>query len=184
MKLYNKAAADYTEAIRLMPGQAFFYGSRAYSFVKTGKIDKAVKDFGIAIKLAPDQYLNYLSRGLLLVSEKQFGVLEDFKEASRLGPDDSQCHLRLAWLLSTCPDSRFRDGRKALAEATRACTLTSWKNRSCLEALAAASAEVGDFDGAVKWQSQALELLPKDGEEYLRCHRRLSLYEIKVPYRD
>jgi tetratricopeptide (TPR) repeat protein len=180
-----KAIADYTEAIRLMPQQAFLYGSRGHVFIKTREIEKAINDFGMAIKLAPNQHVTYLSRGLLFVSEKQFGrALEDFRDASRQGPDDFECHRSLAWLLATCPDSRFRDGKQALAEATRACTLTGWKNGSCLEAMAAASAEVGDFDSAVKWQSQALDLLPKEGEEFLRCHRRLSVYEIKQPYRD
>lgn len=185
MRLYDKAVADYTEAIRRKPGDGMLYSFRAYTLMKDYERDRAIDDYSMAIQLTPDNALNYSFRGRLLQQRKQFKrALEDFGEAVRRKPDDWTYHYDLAWLLATCPDSRIRDGKRALTEATRACTLTKWKSAPCLEALAAAAAETSDFEQAVKRQSQALALLPKHSVDYQDCERRLSLDEIKVPCRD
>jgi hypothetical protein len=69
-----------------------------------------------------------------------------------------------ASLLATCPDSRYRDGELAVRDATVALNLarerrqltTNWKHRMYLETLAAALAERGDFDAAVRVEQEAL----------------------------
>jgi tetratricopeptide (TPR) repeat protein len=184
-RLYDKAIDDYTQAIRLEPRDDVLHSLRGFALIKSGEIERSIDDFGTAIRLAPDKPNHYLSRGLIFADKKQFDrAVADFTEATRRGPNDQSAHRRLAWLLATCPDSRIRDGKRAMTEATRACELTNWKNAHCLEALAAAAAETGDFAFAIKWQSQALALSPDKSDESMWCRIRLSLYEIKQPYRD
>jgi len=91
----------------------------------------------------------------------------------------------LAWLQATCPIAEFRDGAKAVENATKACELTDWKNFSYVDALAASYAEVGDFDSAVKWQKNAIDLLAEDTSVELRSayESRLDLYQSGKPYR-
>ena len=67
--------------------------------------------------------------------------------------------------------------------ATRACELTKWKNPRFLNTLAAAQAEAGDFDAAVKSQERAIELLT-DERQKDDYRSRLVLYQAKKPYRE
>ena len=60
-----------------------------------------------------------------------------------------------AWIWANCPDANLRDGRRAVKSATKACELTEWKVALHLATLAAASAEVDDYDSAIKWQTRA-----------------------------
>ena len=101
----------------------------------------------------------------------------------RRDPGYAGSYNQRAWIWATCPEARFRDGKKAVESATRACELTDWKEADVLDTLAAASAEAGDFDAAVKWQEKAQGLYwdALDKEQGLA---RLSLYRAKKPYRE
>ena len=87
-----------------------------------------------------------------------------------------------AWLRATCPDETYRDGAKAIEDATKACELTGWNDLYCLDTLAAAFAEAGQFDKAVECQEKAIELAPDDEKEDLGT--RHKLYQERQPYRD
>jgi tetratricopeptide (TPR) repeat protein len=71
----------------------------------------------------------------------------------------------LAWLLATSPDPAVRDGGLAVEFAQKACHLTALKYRFGLESLAAAYAETGQFDQAIRYQERAL-MLPTRPESY------------------
>ncbi|HEX3869765.1 MAG TPA: hypothetical protein VHV77_04985, partial [Pirellulales bacterium] len=103
-------------------------------------------------------------------------------DALRLHSDDAQLHNERAWLLATCPDDEFRDGREALASATRACELTKWKAWGFLDTLAAAQAECGEFDSAVETQQKAIDLAPDHERADLKS--RLDLYVAGKTYLD
>jgi Zn-dependent protease len=83
-------------------------------------------------------------------------AIADYREALRLQPKQATAHNNLAWLLAVCPVDELRNGQEAVELATSACNATAWSNPSCLGTLAAASAELGDFDNAVRWQKRAL----------------------------
>ena len=100
----------------------------------------------------------------------------------RISFDLSFASNRYAWLLATCPDAKLRDGAKAIELATRACLLTNWRFAECMETLAAANAEAGKFDDAVKWQSKVIEQFPSIFRAKERSSR-LELYRSKKTYR-
>jgi hypothetical protein len=88
----------------------------------------------------------------------------------------------LAWLLSTCPEGRFRDGKRAIEIATEVNERTRWTSGIVLEPLAAAYAEAGQFDQAVRYQLKALQdpnFASRDDSL-----QRLQLYRQKKPYRN
>jgi nucleotide-binding universal stress UspA family protein len=101
-----------------------------------------------------------------------------------VNPRDAGAYNSYAWLLATCPDDRLRDGKKGVAFARKACELWGWEDPSGLDTLAAAYAEDGQFDEAVKWQKRALEVLGYSGRQGEAARLRLELYQAGRPYRD
>ena len=90
-----------------------------------------------------------------------------------------------AWVLSTHPNDKVRNGPRAVELAVRACQLTDFKDLSALDSLAAAYAEIGRFDQARKWVDTLIALAEKHGHGALadRVARRAALYRNNQPYR-
>jgi hypothetical protein len=88
-----------------------------------------------------------------------------------------------AWLLATRLDAKDRDGKKAVESSTKACDLSEWNDAYCVGTLAAAQAEAGRFDDAVKWQTKANGMY-SDADAKRKGEERLELYREKKPYRD
>ncbi len=59
---YDKAIAEYTEAIRLDPTLAQAYYNRGFAYLNKGDYDKAIAEFTEAIRLHPQNPSFYLSR--------------------------------------------------------------------------------------------------------------------------
>lgn len=111
-------------------------------------------------------------------------ALAEYDRAIKLDVMSHYMHGDYAWILATCPDQRFRDGKKAIASATQACELTEWRGPMSLDTLAAAYAENGDFAQAVAWQQKAIALLPADSPVRAGYLGRLTLYRAGRPYRE
>jgi hypothetical protein len=89
-----------------------------------------------------------------------------------------------AWQLATCSKDDLRDGKTSLLHATKACELTKWKNPICLDTVAAAHAECGDFEAAVRWQTKALEIGFDDKATSEKARHWLELYRSGKPRRE
>jgi tetratricopeptide (TPR) repeat protein len=182
-KEVEKAMIDFDEAIRLDPLFSAAYIARGHAWSSQKEFDKAIAEFDDAIRLDPDGASTYTGRGYAWSQKKDFEkAIADYDKAIRLDPDAFDALNGRAWLWSTCPDPKYRDGKKAVETAKKACELTEYAEAMILDTLAAASAETGDFDSAVKWQAKALELL-KDEKERSDFRARLELYQQKKPYR-
>ena len=78
----------------------------------------------------------------------------------------------------------MRNGLKAIQTATKACLLTKWQNARYIDTLAAAYAEQGDFQKAIKFQKMALSFDGLDQEVIQGMRQRLADYQDLRPYRD
>lgn len=181
---YKQAIADYDVAIGFDPMFVEAYTNRGDAWRKLKHYDKAMADFNEAIRIDPYHMTAYLYRGRTLSDRKAFSkALADYQEALRLDPKDGRTLQALAWLWATCPDAAYRDGDRAVDAATRASDMVGGKSPFALAVLAAAHAERGDFEEAVKCQEKAMDMLKIDeskahNQECLRC------YKAKSPYRD
>lgn len=90
----------------------------------------------------------------------------------------------MAWFLATCPDSKYRDGKKAIEYAKKAIEEEKDERQDYFNTLAAAYAEEGNFQEAIKAQEKAISLL-KEYEEETRAEyeKRLSSYKAEKPWR-
>ena len=83
---WDRAIADFSEAIRLKPGLAEAFGNRGNVYRKKGQFDRAIKDYDRAIHLKPDGAQVFADRGLAYERKgEQNHALKDFKKAYALG---------------------------------------------------------------------------------------------------
>jgi tetratricopeptide (TPR) repeat protein len=186
---YDKAIADYTDAIHFEPDYIAAYNDRGNAYGDKGDWDKAIADENEAIRLNPNFVEAYYARGGFCAHKGVYDrAIADFNKAIRLKPDFVEAYVSLAWLLAVCPDVNARNGEYAVDYALKACELSAWKDDSILGTLAAACAEAGRFDAAVKWQNKYLEshYLESNPSNDTRekARQRLSLYEQKRPYHE
>ncbi len=110
-------------------------------------------------------------------------AVQDYAKAVQLDPNHVQARCDLAWLQAACPVAEVCDKEQAIANSTKACELTNWKNHRCLATLAAVCAQVGDFTAAVSWQEKAIELLAGESSRWQGDYAaRLRLYTSGRPY--
>ncbi len=181
---YDKAIADYSEAIWLDPLAITAYHERGLAWQAKKEYDKAKIDYDLEIRLDPESAPAFTSRGFAWKAKGRFDkALADFKEAVELDPK-SHCALggqALIW--ASCPEAKYRDGSRALAAATRACEVSAWKSACCYSALAAACAQVGDYDKAIIWQTKA-NAIESDSSLKAEGEARLALYRVQKPFRE
>ncbi len=157
---------------------------RGIAFSEKKEYDKAIADLDESIRINPRDVDSHNIRGLAWIGKKEYDrAIDDFTSAVRIEPARPEAYDLRAWTWATCPEEHHRDGKKAVESATKACELTEWSDANYLETLAAACAEVGDFESAVKWQTKA-NALHADPEARKFGESRLELYQQKKPYRD
>ena len=187
---YARSIADFTRAIQLVPNDLSAYAYRAYAHRRHGDRARALVDATTAINLKPTEFYLWRPTALQLRAwayrtiGKQELALRDLREAVRLMPNNHAANDNLAWSLATCPEDRFRNGAGAVSAAKKGCELSHWKGVGCYDTLAAAYAEAGDFDQAVKYEKQSLSdssMAPKERQER---EKRLALFQQRKPFRD
>lgn len=98
-------------------------------------------------------------------------------------PDDPTVYDELAWLQATCPDSHFRDAKKAFENAKKGYEIDGGQGCRYDDTLAAAYAENGDFQQAREWAAKAItKAKSQKSKKIIGAH--LKLYQDRKPYRD
>jgi tetratricopeptide (TPR) repeat protein len=156
---HDEAMVDYEDAIKLEPSNATLYVARGNEWRRHVKLDLAMADYNRAIQVDPSYVHAYVCRALITKQRRAFAqAVVELSEISQMAPDNAEAHQALARILATCNNDTVRDGKRAIQEATRACDLTGWNDPLAVDTLAAAYAEVGDYQSAVKWQTKAIAL--------------------------
>ena len=183
---YDKALADCDEAHPARPAERHWPTAiAAPPGWRKGEFDKALADLQRGDPARPAECTSRGSTAACSGRGKASTTRPSptSTRSIRLDPGKAPGVQPSAWIRATCPDAKYRDGKQAVASATRACELTEWKDAITLDTLAAAYAEAGDFDAAVKWQTKANAMFP-EGKDKSEGEARLKLYQARKPYRE
>ena len=192
---WDALIANWNEAIANNPTNSFYMNARGSDYqIFIKDFEKAAADFTKLIQLDPTNSNYYACRANAYFSNGRYKeARNDFNQAIQLNPKESVFYSELANFLATCPDASFRNGKEALKMARKGCDLNQhledW-SPDCRDALAAAYAETGNFDDAIRFQKQSLDrVLNAQGwglleEDKQKMKDRLALFEQHKPYRE
>lgn len=194
----DAAVKDYDELLKLHPAptdggppsalRQLGLSNRGLVLAEAGKFDAALKSLDEAVEAG--HIPATLNRGWAHELKGDYKkALADYTTAGNYkSPADAYTGGLLAtnnraWLWSTCPDAKMRDGKYAVSCAEMVCNATSNREGMFLDTLAAAHAEAGDFKAAVTAQEKALEDAGYARKYGADAQKRLQLYKDKKPYR-
>jgi tetratricopeptide (TPR) repeat protein/membrane protease YdiL (CAAX protease family) len=182
---YDHAIEDYSEAAKLDPSDVRIFRQRAEALTHKKRPDLAASDLA-QIKASSKE--DFVARATIHEDAGEYRLaLDDYNRAVAVAPNDWESANATAWLLSTCPAAKVRDGNRALTMAKKACDLSSWQNAYVIDTLAASLAETGDFTQAVTWQERSIDLMKSQSgpaDVLQQARNRLDLYRKGQPYRE
>lgn len=84
---YDRAIADFSEAIKFDPSDALFHFHRGQAYAANDEHDKAIADYSDAVRLDPKMTLAYYQRGICYRLRSNYArAVADFTETIRLDP--------------------------------------------------------------------------------------------------
>jgi tetratricopeptide (TPR) repeat protein/tRNA A-37 threonylcarbamoyl transferase component Bud32 len=184
----HAALTSYLRLLAFEPQSERALGGMVEALRLCGDWEGAAEYAGALVHHHPQRATSHFKLGQVLGHQGDIaGAIASYCEAVRLNPKYALALNNLAWLLATHPDELFRNGAEAVELASRAVQLSpaTW---GWHDTLAAASAEVGDFEKAVATQRKVVEgvkTAPKpDPATVAAVEARLRLYEAWKPYRE
>jgi tetratricopeptide (TPR) repeat protein len=161
--------------------------SRGEISMRQHRWELAIQDFNAALRISPGFFIAAIERGKANERLGRYDLsLVDYDKVLSLHPmigSRGLAKTARAWLRATCPNPAFRNGKQAVVDAKAACNLCSWGDWDYIDTLAAAYAEIGDFDSAIKFEQKAISKAKKD-DDTKGAQQRLALYQQHKPYRD
>jgi tetratricopeptide (TPR) repeat protein len=152
---YDRAIADYTQAIKLNGKFVAAFNNRGVAYDRKGELDRAIQDFDQAIKLKPSPEAHF-NRGNAYLAKSQYAAaIDDYNAAIKLKPDFGQAYDNRCW-------SRAVVGilKPALADCNEALKLMP-SNAATLNSRGFVFLKMTQFDAAVSDFDAALRAEPK-----------------------
>jgi len=158
------AEEHYETTLRLSPGFAEAHSNLGNVLLRRGDLPGARRHYENAVESWPDFAEGHNNLGYVLSRLGEAGAaVTHYRRALALRPGLYQAAGGLCWILATNHDPALRDGAEALGHGERCALATNRRDPTCLECLAAAHAELGRFEEAVRLQSEALALFAPGG---------------------
>jgi tetratricopeptide (TPR) repeat protein len=124
---------------------------------------------------------------ILIALNRHYDAVKILETVIKTEPEDEVSINNLSWILSTSPVESVRNGKRALELAEKASQLTNYKKAYILSTLAAAYAEIGNFEKAIEWSEKSIEFAKDDenvSERIDDLRKELDSYKQKKPFRE
>ena len=158
---FDRAAADFTEAIRLKPDDAAARYGRATAYIALGDYAGAIADFDAQIQLDPGDPYSFNGRGLAYDEQGDYErAIADQDEAIRLKPD-----FAAAFEMRGAAYYDERQFDRAIADYDRAISLGS-SSATLYDKRGLAYYQQGDYSAAIADYSRAIRLERDDLPAY------------------
>ncbi len=183
----NEAVTHYNEAVSLKPDYLEAGSNLAKALAGQGKLGEAIERWEQLVRAYPGESLLHSNLGTAYRGLDQFDkAIAHLDQALDLEPSRVDVLNKLAWLLATCKDTRYRDPVRAVELAERGCKLTAHREPKLLDSLAAAYAGAGRFGEAVRTAERALEVakLLRAKELVADIGKRLEMYGREQAYHE
>ena len=160
-KDYDRAIADYSEAIRLAPDHARAFEARAKAYNSKFDYDRVIADYSEVIRLEPDNTAILKERAWIYqVKNDRDRAIADYTEVIRRTPGDAYAFSERGHAYEIKGDFE-----RAIADFNEAVKLKpdylSYSSRGH------AYDDMGDYDRAIADYSEAIRLKPDDEGSYL-----------------
>jgi tetratricopeptide (TPR) repeat protein len=154
---YDRAIADYDQAIQIKPNDAAAYANRGAAYNGKGAYDRAIVDLDHAIRLDAKLAGAYNNRGFSYIHKGDYDrAVADLDRALQLSPNMASAYGHRGYAFG-----RKGDFTRALADFNKALALnpilpSAYAERAAIHELH------GDIDRAIADADEALRLDPKD----------------------
>ena len=180
-KKWDEAITSYGEILAADPDFLDALYERGVAYRSQGSYALAVGDFTRSLELAAGVPEFLVDRGTTLEYLGKYSeAIDDYEAALRSDPRTERAQYNLAFLRASCPDENFRNGGEARERALIVESMPGVPIDLKLTVLAAACAETGAFDEAIKHQVQASQSAPLQRRQ--AAQKRLELYRQRKPY--
>ena len=182
----DEALPQFLKALEINPDSVQAHKEIAEALLRKGRASEAIAHYRKILELGGDDAdVRFNLAGALAATARWEEAIANYRDVIRLQPDAPQPRAALAWLLATTPEEKWRDGAAAVVLAKESIARTPNPDARQLDTLAAAYAEVGDFDAASETAIRAQEKARTSGDDLLsqEIGQRLDLYQQHQPYR-
>jgi protein O-mannosyl-transferase len=158
------AISHYRRALEIRDGNSAAHYGLALALARQRKVDEAIAHWEKSLEIQPDNSAarNYLGTALAS-SGRDREAIAQWEQTLEYDPENGDAANNSAWLLATSQQADLRDPAKAVELAKRAVNLPGGNNPIVYRTLAAALAENGEFDDAIRAVEHARELSQGSG---------------------
>jgi hypothetical protein len=176
----------FRHAIAVTTNNYIAHFNLGLALIPAGETNAGIAQIYKALAIAP-RFKGRMQFADVLVDQGRIPeAMEQYRIILQQHPNLPPALNNLAWLLATDDDPKLRNGTEAVRLAERACDLTHYQAPAFVGTLAAAYAEAGRFDDAVKTEEMVITLANTARATKLSEKNRqlLELYRAGRPYHE
>jgi tetratricopeptide (TPR) repeat protein len=182
---HTQAIESFSAAVKSEPVHVDARLGLADALRRSGQFEPSLSEYDRIVRIDPSAVKARFGYAAALIRLNRYQKAGDrLAEAMDLYPNEFSFARAAARLLAAAPDSRVRNGRRAM-ELAQALLSRQPRTIDLTETMAMAAAEVGQFSDAVRMQREAIEVATRMGRRDVvdRLADNLKQYEAGRPCR-